>query len=548
MTREGLAEAATKAGTRLVACLYGRVSNDPARDRTSVVEQDAANKRDCSTRNWAVGGSYADNDMSASRFAKTERPGWDQLLEDLADAQYQVLVLWEASRGDRRLEEWIRLLNLCRDLGVWIHITSHGHTYDVRKRRDYKTLAEEGVDSSDESEKVSGRVQRSVDSRAERGTPHGRLLWGYRRIYEVSANGKRTIVAQVADDALRPSQHLITLAALGALHASILAGHPSRALARAASRGLPIPNDAWFGPYGRAQTVLEMAKRFASGEGANGLAIDLNRRGIPTPHLGKKGWTDVQVTHQIENPGVAGKRVLRGEVVGDASWEPIVPVKIWRAVVAKLADPSRRTQHDTAVKHLVSGIATCGVCGGVVRQAKRRGGEYQCFPKAAVKGMAFHVARKQDGVDAYVQMSVWERLARPDIAELLAEDVRADRRAAELADQVQEMTSRLNEARDAYSRGNLPMEALTRIEASLAPEIERAREKMDHVRLGPVLEGLVSPDVATVEAAWWERTLPQRREVLRVLTVRIEILKLGAGRRNYSPEESVNIVWRKPAR
>jgi hypothetical protein len=344
---------------------------------------------------------------------------------------------------------------------------------------------------------------------------------------------------------------MITVAALGALHASIVAGHPSQVMARAAARGPRIPANAGFGWYGQAPTVLEMAKRFASGQAANLIAVDLNRRGIPTPHVGKKGWTDVQVTHQIANPGVAGKRVLRGEVVGEASWEPIVPVMFWRACIAKLSDPTRRTQHDTAVKHLLSGVAVCGVCGGVVRQSKRYKSEatvYTCFPKAAVKGEAFHVSRKQGDVDAYVQLAVWERLSHPDIAELLAEDVRADRRAAELADQVQEMTGRLDEARDAYARKNLPLDALIRIEASLGPDIKRAREQMDQVRLGPVLEGLVHPDVALVEAAWWQRTLPQRREVLRILTDRIEILKLGTGRRHYADEESVNIVWRQPSR
>ncbi|MCW2913292.1 MAG: Resolvase domain protein, partial [Actinomycetia bacterium] len=162
MKREGLAEAATKAGITLVACLYGRVSNDSAGDRQSVGEQDIANKRACVDKKWKVGGNYADNDKSASRFARTGRPGWDQLIEDLAEGRYHILILWEASRGDRRLDGWVRLLNLCREMGIWIHITSHGHTYDVRKRREYKTLAEEGLDSSDESEKVSGRVQRSA--------------------------------------------------------------------------------------------------------------------------------------------------------------------------------------------------------------------------------------------------------------------------------------------------------------------------------------------------------------------------------------------------
>ena len=44
---------------------------------------------------------------SASRFATRERKDWARLLADLAAGRFGVLMLWEASRGDRDAPELI---------------------------------------------------------------------------------------------------------------------------------------------------------------------------------------------------------------------------------------------------------------------------------------------------------------------------------------------------------------------------------------------------------------------------------------------------------
>ncbi|SEG83518.1 hypothetical protein SAMN04489712_11611 [Thermomonospora echinospora] len=114
-----------------------------------------------------------------------------------------MLVIWETARGDRKLARWIEFLDLCRDLGILIHVTSHQHTYDVRKRRDYKTLAEEGLDSADDSELTSERLLRDKRKAAKRGLPHGRHLYGYKRIYEIGEDNRRRLVGVVPDEEVR---------------------------------------------------------------------------------------------------------------------------------------------------------------------------------------------------------------------------------------------------------------------------------------------------------------------------------------------------------
>lgn len=129
----------------LRAAIYDRVSRDRRGDSRSVGEQEAENRAACDAQRWLLAPDdvYTDNDRSASRFATKSRPDWQRLAGDLEAGRYDVLVLWEPSRGSRELVVWAALLDVCRERGVLIHVTSHRRTYDPREPRDWRTLAED---------------------------------------------------------------------------------------------------------------------------------------------------------------------------------------------------------------------------------------------------------------------------------------------------------------------------------------------------------------------------------------------------------------------
>ncbi|MQA27708.1 MAG: recombinase family protein, partial [Micromonosporaceae bacterium] len=89
----------------LRAGIYARVSKDKRKRQRgrSVGEQETEARAACERRRWTVAEIYKDEDRSASRFAKKERPDWERLLADLDAGQLDVLVIWEPSRGDRTL-------------------------------------------------------------------------------------------------------------------------------------------------------------------------------------------------------------------------------------------------------------------------------------------------------------------------------------------------------------------------------------------------------------------------------------------------------------
>lgn len=519
VTEDGLAHAALKAGTPLVAALYSRVSNDDRGDQRSVEEQDDGNREVCAAEGWEVGEAYCDNDKSASWFGRKIREQWERLLQDLATGRFHLVVLWEPSRGDRRLAHWIGFLDLCCDLGVLIHITSHERTYDPRKRRDYKTLAEEGMDSHDDSAKTSERVKRTKRESAKKGLPAGRMLYGYKRIYEIAPNGKKQLVEVVFDEDDR----------------------------------VTVDRDGNEHVYTPAAVVREIFARLSSGDSLRGVTVDLNRRGVPTPRNSQRGWGYATVRGVAMNPAYVALRVHGGKVLEGVRtvWDPLVPHEHYQACVARFTRAGRDAHRVGAVRRLLAGLAVCGVCG---REVRRMGPTarptYVCAPDSRTgfgSTTGYCVSRRVDHVDAYVERSMWLRLCRPDLMELLRQDERADERLAALNREVMEKETLLADARARAAKLTLSLDSLEELEGRLIPQIEAAQRRMQETRVAPVLRDFVGGSLEQVKALWERRSIPQHREIIQALTEKIEILPLN-GRKRYEPEESVRIVWRQPNR
>ena len=132
--------------------------------------------------------------MSATRYTHKVRPGFGALAADFECGGFgaDILILWEKSRGSRKVVEWVRLIEACESGHVAIYVTWQDRIYD-RDARDRQSLGEDGVDSEYESDKITMRVMRERDLRRGQGKPHGRVPWGYLREYALNETGKRVI-------------------------------------------------------------------------------------------------------------------------------------------------------------------------------------------------------------------------------------------------------------------------------------------------------------------------------------------------------------------
>lgn len=457
------------------AIIYARVSSDPKGVGRSVAEQEAECRQVCERQGWEVAKVFTDNDRSA--YNKKARPAYAELIRFVSGGRCDVLVTWEASRFQRDLEAYVSLRDLCRNKGVlWSY---SGRTYDLSRLDDRLSTGLDALLAERESDLTRERILRSVRANAAEGRPHGKRPYGYAREYDATTG---ELLRQI----IREDQ---------------------------------------------AEVIREAARRFLAGESTYAIASNFNIRGISAPSGGK--WVLGQVKRMISNPTYIALRTHKGKVVGKAAWPPILNEATFYQCQARLADPRRKSVRDGAIKHLLSGLAVCGVCGGRTVVLKGRGVvQYVCHDK-------FCVARKSEWVDELITELVLARLSQPDATGLFIRD--DDGEVGRVLDEVATLRARLDSFYDAAADGELSASALGRIEAKLLSEIEALENQVRRIELPTAIYDL-SDDPHGV---WESLSIVQRREIIRVLLdIRIMPSKTVKGSRKFDPD-SIAVTWKQ---
>lgn len=448
----------------LRAAIYDRVSRDFRGDARSVKRQGRQNRKAVEDNSWTLIGEYYDNDRSASRFATKSREDWPRLVEALSaqPKPIDVLVLWEVSRGSRDVIVWFPVLEACRQNGVLVHITKDERTYDPRNSRDWKTLANEIIDSADESNKTSDRITGEALDAAQQGKPWGHCPYGYMRQYDPR---KGTLLAQVPD-----------------------------------------PETAKY--------PIEIIFRIARGDAINEIRLDFQGRGLLSPR--GKEWSNFTIRAIATNPVYIGMRSHKG-VLYKAQWpiitnNPDLDEEFERAFYAAqriLSDPKRKVTRPGRYKWLQSYLSECGKCGGPlsVRWSKD------------VKDWVYHCHNRPGGCvstrvtwfDEPVEEMTIARLDREDAYELFALEDDAIAATAELeAERLQaEYDQWMDEATDV---GLSPRE-IKQYEQKHLPAIKAARKRAQDARVPLALRELLDPTVNT-RKRWESMSIPAKREVL----------------------------------
>ncbi|MFC4372000.1 recombinase family protein [Citricoccus nitrophenolicus] len=458
------------------AVIYTRVSRDRSGGERSVTEQEEACRQFCLLQGWEVSAVYTDNDISASRFTRKIRPQFEVLIGELP--KFGVLVTWEASRATRDLDVYAKLRRVCRDHGVlWAY---SGRVYDLSRGDDAFSTGLEMLLSERSSDDTSSRIRRTVKSQAVAGKPHGRVPFGYRREYD-SDTGK--LLRQVPDE-----------------------------------REAPV--------------IREAARRVLSGESIYSICRDFEKREVEG--ISHKKWDTARIKRVLTNPTYMGKRVFRGEVIGDADWEPLLSTGTFEALAGVFAgDKHKPKYHGTGPRHLLTGLARCGVCGSKVSRIpdRKRGKEsYICRE-------GWHVGRRKDWADELVTSVVLARLRQPDA--LQAVNRAAGPEAEELATRLRTLEQRLEGFYVQAGEGGLSPTGLARVEERINREIEDTRASL---RAVATPNAITIPDPVALADTWDRQSLIHRREVIDALMT-VEILPAKVGSQRFDPE-TIRIAWK----
>jgi DNA invertase Pin-like site-specific DNA recombinase len=399
---------------------------------------------------------------SASRYATKARKNWARVLELLPEVD--VVVLWEPSRGDRTLASWAGFLDACRQHKVKIHAVSHSTTYDLTNPRHYRSLAEDGVDSAYESDKISQRVRRGQASAALAGRPHGSKTYGYERRYDPAT---RAFVTQVE--------------------------HTQQA---------PVVRDI-VSAVARGETLTSISNRLT--------------RSVPAPHGGPR-WRLSTVRVIATNPAYRGVRIYDGQEY-PALWPALVEDAVWFEAQRVLGETdarnrkARRTSPPGGIRYLLSGSmkVMTSPCGNPLTGNADKPGRaayYLCSFDACVS------APVRD-CDEYLARLIVARMSRPDVRDLW---VNQDEGARKAADELARLEAELEDARMSFATpGGISPTAMAAKEQAMAPAIEDARLRARPSGLS--LGALELMDTATlghdlVRPAWDNLPLPTRREVI----------------------------------
>lgn len=293
-----------------------------------------------------------------------------------------------------------------------------------------------------------------------------------------------------------------------------------------------------FGYSGTGSAVVESEAReirsavqsILAGGTLRAIVRDFEQRRVRTTAGGP--WRPTELRRMLSNPRYAGVLVRNGEVMGPGAWPAILDLDTHRAVVAILSDPARR-RPGAPRRYLLSGVATCGVCGRrCYGTTERRGPLYMCETRA-------HVVRRAEQIEELVEETIIARLSRPDAAELFARPDTSDRAAA-LAQSVRQARARLDGLAEAFASGGIDADQLGAGSKRLRPVLARDMAELAALAQTPILAPLVG--VSDVRTRWSALSVEDRREVIAHL-MSITIDPAGRGARSFDPE-TVRIAWR----
>jgi site-specific DNA recombinase len=486
-------------GTDVEALRYNRASGDKKQEGKSVTDQDKENLREIRAHGWREGESYTDNARSASRHARKEREDFERLIEDIEAGRGDVLVVWEISRKERDLAVYVKIRDLCMRVGLNFWLVG-GNLYDLRDKNDRMNLGIQAVQAEWLADSIRDNVQRGINLAAEAGRPHGKVTYGYRRIYHQRT---KALLRQEPDDEVHEATGL----------------------------------DGTVTTYSHCGVVKEIFKRVAAGDSIVSIEHSLNDRGIPSPQHGESGWLRSIVRKLAINPAYIGKRVLRGEVIGDGNWPALVDEETYWACVRRLEDPSRKTTRPARAVHLLSFIGKCAVCGGplaaaLARRGSWRGWTYRCQRRLCV-------AVRKEWLDEYIERIVVAWLTKADVHAGLHQPT-TDKETAAARAEAQRLRTQLEGYKQLAEAGEIEPQEYARITKGLKAGIAAAEARAVERSLPPVLRGRIGKHAAREWAALADN-LPVKREIIREV-LSIELLKAESNARTFNPGRVV-LAW-----
>lgn len=493
---------------------YFRVSSNPDETETKSVDDQEAEYWPWVARTGIVsrkpGDIFADDDRSASMFATMQRENFARLRAAIEAERYKVVWFWSTSRQTRGDVNIYELAKVSADHGVLWCVA--GQLLNPANEDDLLFLGIHHLMDRQYSWRISKDSRRGLKSNAYAGKPHGRIVYGYRRVYEKDASGQLVMVSG-KPKFVRDEPNVFD------------------------GNGRPVEDSP-------AYVVRQIFDWIAEGKPVGWIARTLESRRIPTPQKPRlKGrspylWTPHAVRYIARNPFYIGKRVHQAESwrvkdrhaaiielpegVGP-QWEPLITEEKWWAVQRVLSDPKRLQFRPGKGSTLLAGAARCGECGTTLNMHNDHARGIVPYYVCPLRS---HVGIRVDWLDAYVEDRIVSWAADPEVrAELFGRHDNDSAVAAAARADIDRLEIQLEEARAAGEDPDADAVFWDRRARSLAAKLKEARELAYPASLSEGLRQLLGPDAAGVADNWWRlrtENLPAAKRLIKeVADVRV---------------------------
>ena len=460
------------------AAIYTRISADPLHDGLGVGRQEADCRTYAQRRGWPVAEVYEDDDISA--YSGKVRPAYRRLLADLRAGIRDAVVVWHLDRLHRQPRELEEFLDVCAAAGV-------------------TDLA-----------CISGDI--------DLGTHDGQFL---ARILAATSRKE-------SDDKSRR----IARKALDLAQAGKRAGGGSRPFGFEPD-GLTIRDT-------EAALIREAAGRILAGDSLRSVALDFNKRAIPTSTGGP--WSVQTMRRMLMSGRISGQRDHHGEIVATAEWHPIITPAQTMQRRALLTDPRRRTLRSPR-RYLLTGILRCGVCNAtlVARPNDRGKRRYFCAKGPGLPGCG-HRAIMAEPVEQLIADAVLYRLDGPELAEAMRGGSDRDPDHAAVVAGLDADQDQLRDLAELFGQRTITRAEYLAARAPIEQRIDQARRQLSRITRTAALDGYVGR-AASLRATWTTLPLPRQRAIVGAVLDRATVGPGVRGRNAFDPSR-VTPVWR----
>jgi DNA invertase Pin-like site-specific DNA recombinase len=448
------------------AILLVRISDDREGEALGVGRQETDGRTHADKIGWRIAQVIVENDVSAFKRRKVTlpdgttalrvyRPGLRESLQLLASGERDGLLVYDLDRYTRDPRDLEDLIDLVEQKRVPVRSVTGSLRLDTDADI---TMARVMVAVANKSSRdTSRRVARKHEQLAEQGKPSG----GGRRAYGYDADGMTIRQAE-------------------------------------------------------ADGIKKMAQLLLDGGTLYDIAEHLTLNGPPPAYVEK--WSTASVRTVLSGPRIAGLRVFRGQVVGDAAWPAILDLDTWDQVQVKLAERRRLggERGNRLVHWLNGGTLLCGLCGHELASwSSSDGSKYWCAtPRGGCGKIAIHAGH----TEKEVKRQILGYLSNPAVLANLRDAAAGSPEAAGSARySIAEDEQQLKELAGMWARREVTLAEYSEARRVIVDRIKQGQEAVTAALPSSVRAFLQSDDITSE----WEAITPaQRRDLVRGLVPR----------------------------